>query len=85
MGQSLGSGAHGIGCVAVAAYVRGKLTSPARPTCAPLYCAPHPRPQHAYYLDHQHRRADYISIFLDHLVDYSVVERRYAAATASGP
>ena len=37
-------------------------------------------PQHAYYLDHQNRRADYISVFLDHLVAWDVVEERYAAS-----
>ena len=58
------------------------LTSPPRPACA----CPNPPIllllllQHAYYLDHQNRRADYISIFLDHLVAWDVVEERYAAS-----
>jgi Fe-Mn family superoxide dismutase len=36
--------------------------------------------EHAYYLDYQHRRADYVKAFLDHLVDWrraeAALERR---------
>lgn len=30
--------------------------------------------EHAYYLDHQNRRADFIDVFLNHLVNWAVVE-----------
>ncbi|MDR2413145.1 MAG: superoxide dismutase [Rickettsiales bacterium] len=32
--------------------------------------------EHAYYLDHQNRRADFIDAFLNHLVDWSKVEEK---------
>ncbi|MGH8178024.1 MAG: superoxide dismutase [Steroidobacter sp.] len=35
--------------------------------------------EHAYYLDYQHRRLDYIAAFLAHLVDWSAVNERLAA------
>lgn len=31
--------------------------------------------EHAYYLDHQNRRADFIDVFLNHLVNWDVVEK----------
>jgi Fe-Mn family superoxide dismutase len=31
--------------------------------------------EHAYYLDYQNRRADFVQAFLDHLVDWSFVEK----------
>jgi Fe-Mn family superoxide dismutase len=31
--------------------------------------------EHAYYLDYQNRRADYVSAFLDHLVDWDAAEK----------
>jgi Fe-Mn family superoxide dismutase len=36
--------------------------------------------EHAYYLDYQNRRADYIVTFIDHLVNWDDVSRRFAAA-----
>ena len=35
--------------------------------------------EHAYYLDYQNRRVDFISAFLDHLVDWTIVEERIKA------
>lgn len=32
--------------------------------------------EHAYYVDHQNRRAEYLKIFLDELVDWSAVAKR---------
>lgn len=40
--------------------------------------------EHAYYLDYQHRRLDYIAAFLAHLVDWDCVNRRLAAGQVSG-
>ena len=31
--------------------------------------------EHAYYLDYQNRRADFVQTFLDHLVDWNFVEK----------
>jgi Fe-Mn family superoxide dismutase len=36
--------------------------------------------EHAYYLDFQHRRLDYIAAFLAHLVDWDFVNHNLAAA-----
>lgn len=36
--------------------------------------------EHAYYLDVQHRRLDYIATFLAHLVDWEFVNRNLSAA-----
>ncbi|MFL6713672.1 MAG: superoxide dismutase [Sulfurifustis sp.] len=36
--------------------------------------------EHAYYLDYQYRRLDYIASFLAHLVDWDSVNQRLAAA-----
>lgn len=36
--------------------------------------------EHAYYLDFQNRRPDYISAFLDHLVNWEFAEENFAAA-----
>lgn len=44
--------------------------------------------EHAYYLDFQHRRLDYIAAFLAHLVDWDFVNRNLAAVPqprAQGP
>ncbi|KAJ4958950.1 hypothetical protein NE237_026061 [Protea cynaroides] len=38
--------------------------------------------EHAYYLDYENRRADYISIFMDHLVSWEVVSSRLEMAKA---
>ena len=34
--------------------------------------------EHAYYLDYQNRRTDYIAAFLDHLVNWDFAEKNYA-------
>jgi len=31
--------------------------------------------EHAYYLDYQNRRPDFLQVFLDHLIDWSFVEK----------
>jgi Fe-Mn family superoxide dismutase len=36
--------------------------------------------EHAYYLDYQHRRADYVDAFLRHLANWSFANRNLAAA-----
>ena len=36
--------------------------------------------EHAYYLDYQNRRPDFVQAFLDHLVNWSFVEQNFAAA-----
>ena len=36
--------------------------------------------EHAYYLDYQNRRPDYVQAFLDHLVNWDFVARNLAAA-----
>jgi Fe-Mn family superoxide dismutase len=36
--------------------------------------------EHAYYLDYQNRRPDYVTTFLDHLVNWSFVEDNLKAA-----
>jgi len=38
--------------------------------------------EHAYYIDFQNRRPDYMTTFLDKLVDWDAVAARYAAATS---
>lgn len=38
--------------------------------------------EHAYYIDVQNRRADYITTFLDKLVDWDAVAARYASVKA---
>ena len=35
--------------------------------------------EHAYYLDYQNRRPDYVQTFLDHLVNWDFVEKNLAA------
>jgi Fe-Mn family superoxide dismutase len=35
--------------------------------------------EHAYYLDYQNRRADYIGTWLDRLVNWEFAERNYDA------
>lgn len=37
--------------------------------------------EHAYYLEYQNRRAEYLKIFLDHLVDWNAATRRLQDAT----
>lgn len=41
--------------------------------------------EHAYYLDYEHRRLDYIATFLAHLLDWDAVNRRLADAVATKP
>jgi Fe-Mn family superoxide dismutase len=36
--------------------------------------------EHAYYLDHQNRRADYVQSFLSHLINWSFAEANYHQA-----
>ncbi len=36
--------------------------------------------EHAYYLDYQNKRPDYISTFLDHLLNWDFAAQNYAAA-----
>lgn len=38
--------------------------------------------EHAYYLDFQNARPNYISNYLDNLVDWDAIAKRYAGATA---
>eukprot|EP00775_Hariotina_reticulata_P013216 gene13216-13347_t len=38
--------------------------------------------EHAYYLDVQNRRPDYMTTFVDKLIDWEAVAKRYATATA---
>jgi superoxide dismutase, Fe-Mn family len=37
--------------------------------------------EHAYYLDYEHRRLDFIAAFLAHLVDWDAVNRRLASSS----
>jgi Fe-Mn family superoxide dismutase len=39
--------------------------------------------EHAYYLDYQHRRLDYVDAFLTYLVNWDFANRNLAAATAA--
>lgn len=38
--------------------------------------------EHAYYLDHENRRADYVSVFMEKLVSWEVVSSRLEMAIA---
>lgn len=40
--------------------------------------------EHAYYLDYQHRRLDYIAAYLGHLVDWNFANERLAQALIAG-
>lgn len=40
--------------------------------------------EHAYYLDYQHRRLDYVSAFLGHLVDWNGANERLTQALSAG-
>lgn len=51
------------------------------PFLIPLLSPPHSHhAQHAYYIDYRNRRPDFIQTFLDKLVDWSAVSKRYEAA-----
>ncbi|MCC7411390.1 MAG: superoxide dismutase [Gammaproteobacteria bacterium] len=41
--------------------------------------------EHAYYLDHQNRRASYVATFLEELADWESVDTRLAARLAATP
>lgn len=41
--------------------------------------------EHAYYLDYEHRRLDYIAAFLSHLLDWDAVNRRLRDAVEKKP
>lgn len=34
--------------------------------------------EHAYYLDYQNKRPDYVDVFLNNLIDWEIVEARYS-------
>lgn len=44
-------------------------------------CALFTTPQHAYYIDYRNRRADFITAFLDKLVNWDKAAQRYTDAT----
>ena len=63
------------------------LATRRRPAVCPLVSSPGATPilaidawEHAYYLDFQNRRGDYVSVFLERLVDWKRAEARFAAA-----
>jgi len=39
--------------------------------------------EHAYYLDYQNRRADFVKAFIDHLIDWEFVAQNFASARRS--
>ncbi len=41
--------------------------------------------EHAYYLDYQHRRLDYIAAFLGHLIDWDSANENLACKLAAAP
>jgi len=36
--------------------------------------------EHAYYVDYQNRRGDFLTAFVEHLADWGAVEQRLSAA-----
>jgi Fe-Mn family superoxide dismutase len=48
-----------------------------RPGCTPLLVCD--VWEHAYYLDYQNRRGDFLQAFLEHLVDWDFVARQLPA------
>lgn len=48
---------------------------------APLLCCD--LWEHAYYLDHQNRRAEFVSVFLDHLANWDFANANLTAAAAA--
>lgn len=81
-----GASLFGSGWVWLAADKNGKLTISQEPNAAnPIQKGLCPIMtfdvwEHAYYLDYQNRRPDYLTALWD-IVDWNVVEKRYEAAT----
>ncbi len=40
--------------------------------------------EHAYYLDYQDKRAEFVDVFLNHLVNWEFVAKQLAQASSAG-